>query len=53
MHTVYWSYLEFENKHSFIIELIELLFLPHNQYMGPYIFSYNFLIQNKIDFHKT
>jgi hypothetical protein len=29
----------YEDKHNYIIELIELLFWPKNQYRRPYIFT--------------
>ncbi len=32
------SIIGFENKYDHIIDLIELQFLPNNQYMGPYVF---------------
>jgi hypothetical protein len=33
------SYLDFENINNHIMKLIELLILPRNQYMEPYIFT--------------
>jgi len=38
MHTLYYIYLDFENKHNF--KIIELWFSPNNQYMRPDIFKH-------------
>jgi hypothetical protein len=38
MHTLYYIYLDFENKHN--LKIIELWFLPNNQYMRPDIFKH-------------
>jgi hypothetical protein len=48
MHTLYQLYLNFEYKHNPIIKLVELYFLPNNQYMKPlYFYLHSFLIQKK------
>jgi hypothetical protein len=40
MHTLYYLYFDFDNKHGLIVKPIELYFLPNNQYMEPYILTY-------------